>query len=1147
MNHATASHLQQQVVTPSVTPAPDRAGVASTGVQASLLLTLPPPHLSHSSSNPHPVPSQMGGTVTEAGAISAMAAFFRRNMDACAWTEEETSPPLSTTNSAPPLLRFPLRSTHRNEPSSDITHGHNRSNDSAAASSPRGRGRPSPLHLVLVVSRGPGPDFSEGEARVTSHAAVLLSQALASIRDRAALSEANDALEKIFRGMQEASDAVAALVEERDRRAQHEEARRADLTRLHEGAMSAAADELEGARRVAGELRMQLAEAAEAGAVVAGGAEDVCRAVAGALGAGDVAGRRGDADGEGVGVSDDGGEGVRELVAVIEGAARRALRCSHARVTTTAGTEIESAGHQVWKEKGTSPERRRRENFSEDSAPKGPSGDPLEEGQQHQQHQHHAGEHNNTREEDGARSEEGPLRVTIPRFDGTTEPLVLSVHGPLPPHPARKRFSPENRSVASALAACLGTALQALRERQRASQLARQIQANRRARAQKREAEAVHTAATEVEAREHGERAVAGMRALVSAAQASRAQAQAGESAARRARRQTDTLRHLLLRLDGVHDKEVHAEVAGVVEEMAGRAVPGCEGAVLLTPRPGESVEKSDGRTATAAAAASRSGCHGGGVTFAPDPRAWATAAVSRARQQESGSEGEWRGWNGLSKRAARKVENAAAEAAITGEAVCVTIDGFDEGGASDGREGVGAPTWSRVFCFSPVVAAVAPPSERGTVSKERAGPACPSGRVRATELDYEGTKAGDGEGVDDFCGTGSTPCLIAWMLCPGTGDEAYDADQDDDSAGSATLSSLTENVASSASFAAAADATPASPPRPPLPPHVFQAMEAVVHAVHLALSSAAATNPPARGPPERSTALHASRRQQVQGLQSTKTTFSSPTSKENRRERKTRDQEMRRLREGTASLADRVQSLETRAATLRASEARSAAALARARADIGAVTGQLQLTALERDRLLRRLEEADAGRGAPAAARVRGRVTQRIREEQKERRVPLSARSAGNLDGEGGLRLFSGGVLAGAYQPFGDPSPTASAGGRLGMANTNRRKQIAIGGGVDASMSGVSSWPLEQKGLVRSDASAGERRSATGGSGGGGVGVVQAEVTAPQTGSLRASPLSHRTADDASSAALQHMASVHARLSDSLKRGTGSLLIGAV
>ncbi|CAN0081686.1 unnamed protein product, partial [Scytosiphon promiscuus] len=961
--------------------------------------------------------TEMGGALTEAGAISAVAAFFRRNMDACAWTEENTTPGFTNANTsapgAPPLLRFPLHCTRRDAPLSVTPSGSD------------GTRRPSSLRLNLVVSRGPGPDFSPSEARVASHAAVLLSQAIAGVRDRAALAKANDALEKSFRGMEEASVAVAALVEERDRRARHEESRRADLREHHEGAMAAAAGELEQARRAAGELRRQLVEAGEALAVVSGAAEDVCRAVAGVTGA---------------------GAGVSEVIAVIEGAARRALRCSYARVTP-AEVEVRGAAEdegRVWTKSEALLDRHRRERVSsEANAPEGRSG-----GVEGRQEQHRAGGHDTC--EDETSSEKPALQVPIPRFGNSAEQLILSVRGASDP---AERFTDEDKSAASALAACLGTALQALLERQRARRLSRRIEANGRALAQSREAAAACTADAELAARQRGERAVAGMRALASAARASRAEARAGESAARRARRQIDALRHLLLGLDGAGKD--HAAVAAVVDRVAGRAVPGCEGAVLLTPRRG-------GR-------AGSSGRHGG-AAFAPDPRAWVAAAVSRGwREENRRSEGDWRGGPvGLSKRAARKVEKAAVEAAKTGEAVCVALDGTtveytDEAEAGRGGEYGGPPSLGRILCFSPVVAAVSPAPERGTANREKPRPAGPSGRMRADELECRGRRTRDGDG--EICGAGSTPCLMGWMLCPGTDNGAHDADcAEKNSVGSSAVSSLTD--------------------------------EAVVHAVHLALSSAAPA-PPARRPPERSTATYASRPSGSRQAHEPRNTEGML-----RRQRRSRDEELERLREGTGSLAERVRGLEARAAALRASEARSAGALAKARADVAAATGQLQLTALERDRLLRRLEETAEVR-APAAASARQGVTQR--DGGKERREPLKASSAGNVDIEGVFRAFS------------RPEERAGTGG--------------ISSGAGGPVSGVPASSATPT-LVQGDS------------------IASAKECAPQaqTASLSSAvSIPSAMTDGASSAALQHMASLHARLSDSLKRGTVPPVIGPV
>lgn len=565
-----------------------------------------------------------------------------------------------------------------------------------------------------------------------------------------------------------------------------------------------------------------------------------------------------------------------------------------------------------------------------------------------------------------------------------------------------------------------------------------------------------------------------------------------------------------------------------MVERVANQAVPWCEGAVLLTPRRGEN------GGGTSAAAIRRSGAgHRGGGTFAPDPRAWVTAAVSRVRQEEERGDGSEREWGGISKRAARKVERAAVEAASTGKTVCVTIDSAAEGGAGDAGDGGSAPSWSRVVCFSPVAVSAWPlASERGTVSKGKSGKAGHSGRMRTAELEG-GADNGDGE----IGGTVGIPCLIAWMLCLGNG--ACDGSDAKSSPGSPAVSFLTDDVASSLYSGAGAERSPTSPVLP-LPHQVSTAMEAVVHAVHLALSSAA-TPPVIHGPLERS--RHASRppsSRQAQGLQTD--TFLSPSSKENRRERKARDEELGRLREGTAALAERVQSLETRAATLRASEARSAAALARARADIAAVTGQLQLTALERDRLSRRLEETgEMGASATVATAVRRETSQRGGD--KQRRKPLGASSAGNVDVDTAFQAFSrsGGVLPGVFKPVGGMSSTAGVGGGFVAADSRRHsKGITMREGVEGcSVMGVPASPVTQN-LAQRDGVVDVKKFVMGGDG---VGVVEDKQSHTQSASLGALSVQTSTINDASSAALQHMASLHARLSVSLKRGSGTLV----
>ncbi|CAN0563396.1 unnamed protein product, partial [Ectocarpus sp. 12 AP-2014] len=445
----------------------------------------------------------MGEAMTEAGAISATAAFFRRRMDACAWTEEHTPTPLSTNSSAPgapPLLRFRLSSTNPGwafrsalGSSSDDT-----TDDmplpSTASSCPGGRGRPSAVELELVVSRGPGPDFSEHETRVASHAATFLSQALAGIRNRAALSDMKAALRESFRGMEEASDAVAVLVGERDRRAQREAKRKAELDEHCAGEIAAADEVLGRARRDAEELRRQL--------------KGICSAVTdigAACGAGDLAGARAGDDAEEVGLSD--GSGTSKVIAVVERAARDDLCCSFARVIHLpfAETEANAESETELKEDRIAGEAlplSQRQIGGRNAIP------------------HSYPDFTNG---DGGQGLAEQLQVHVPYYGSRAEPLVLSIRGNS--NATQGSFRNRDRTaVGSALAACLGIALQVLREKDHVRHLK-----------ERDEVAAACASAAEAEARTRGQRAVAGMRALVAAAEASKAQARAEAAAAERA------------------------------------------------------------------------------------------------------------------------------------------------------------------------------------------------------------------------------------------------------------------------------------------------------------------------------------------------------------------------------------------------------------------------------------------------------------------------------------------------------------------------------------------------------------------------------------------------------------------------------------
>lgn len=1015
--------------------------------------------------------------MTEAGAVSAVAAFFRQNLDACAWAEEPTPPPFDTAAAspgAPPLLRFSVRSKGFKSAvgALDDSSGSDGATALPAACSRGGAGGGrAAAPLELVVSRGPGPTFSEHETRVARYAALLLSQALARIRDRAALSEAQSALEDSFRSMQEASDAVAVLVEERERRAQLEAQQGADLEDRHYKELSAAEGALERARREAERLRGQLDAAGESLAVVSEAAGDVRRAVSDAVAArGPGVGAEGQA-----GLSD---EEVRsKVVAVIERSARDALRCSSARVMRRRSSAVASteAGPAAAAEGAKAVDR-----SSARAAADGRDADDDEGGDREPRSS--SARHGGDEVEPVAQ-----LHVPVPVHDSCVAgPLFLSIHGASSP---RQRFTGRDRASASALAACLGTALLAVREREEKRRVLRQAEAGHHA-------AAVSTAAAAAEAHKRGERAVSGMRALVAAAQLSKAQAEASASATGRAERHTDALGHLLSELDAAGGD--HSAVARAVHAHAGAAVPGCVGAALLTPR-------RDSRDGGGEGA-------GSSLPFSPDPRAWATAAAAsgrgRAAAHGSGKDGQ-RGSKAFGRRWAKRVERAVARAAATGKAVCVGSSSSGDADASEGGAGAGAGDGdlsrrSGVVCFSPVLGGLCLERERKVDASIRSGGPFISNastcldRMETTELQAGGA----------ISGRTQTPCLIAWMLRPGAGGEVRDGvgNIDKESSGTpwgAAASPLTDENDSR---------TPAvAEPPPPalLPPRVSTAMEAVVHAVDLALSACgAATTAAARGThrqPGRWNAPPARRRQpgHERGSGAAEDDAAAAASKE--MERSHRDEELRRLRAGTTALADRVRTLEGRAAGLRASEARSSAALARARADAGAVRGELELATLEL---------------------------------QRARRQPLAARSVENSPppwnraggGSGGL---SGGSRAPLRGPLREPAKT------LGVVSSQLcgREEVSSGrivyagvgegggfGFFPAATPAAGSGGATTSGGEKTERKAAQRALSSGGGGGGAAFATAAVLPAPAP------------ADASSSAALQHMASVHARLSSSLK-----------
>eukprot|EP00752_Nemacystus_decipiens_P012590 g11150.t1 len=984
---------------------------------------------------------EMGEAVTEAGAVSAAAAFFRQNLDACAWAEEPTPPPSGTTSAppgAPPLLKFPLLSKGFSSTAVVGLRSGNGDDGEKNAATRGGGGSAAPPQLELVVSRGPGPTFSAHETRVASYAALLLSQALARVRNLCALSEAQSALEDSFRGMQEASDALAALVEERERRSWLQARQGAQLDNKRAREVAAVESARDRAHREAEQLRGQLDAAGESLTAVSEAAGHACRVVAAACDPGDAAER------EGIGLSYE--EAEAKVIAAIESAARDALRCSSARVADGAeqvdGLPPASAGsngHFAGDEDcgGEFP------CFTRDSSRGG----------------------------DGETNAVEQLHVPIPYLDGVQGSLVLSVHGV--PSPLRP-FAGSGRTAANALAACLGIALLALRETREKRRTLRDIEAEQ-------QAAATSAAAAEAEAQERGERAVAGMRALIAAAQLSKAQADAAAAAGRRAEGHTEALGHLLSGLDA--GRGDHAAVARVVFSQASAVVPGCAGAALLTPR-----RDDEGGVSTS-------------PSFSPDPRAWATATASRTERAVQGSEKSDRGLKRFGRQWARRVERAAVQAAASGKTVCVAggiiaevsrgrRTGFGDGDGEFGRRG-------RVVCFSPVPgnpSAERDRKEGATTGGTPFGPRASvcSDRMSTTELRRAGEAATGG--------SMQTPCLIAWMLCLGAseaGDEAPGAGNNEVTSGApwGAVSPLTDENVAPIPPVAEPPPPPPSPAPPRLLPRVSAAMEAVVHAVDLALHSHTATAAGAltNRRPER-LSVRPARRLSASDKRG-RAAAADAAARSEELERSRRDEELRRLRDGTADLAERVRMLEDRAAGLRASEARSAAALARARADAGAVRGELQLATLE-------LERA-------------------------RRRTPLAARPAGNSSPTRGGG--TGGLSCGGPGSFWARSGgTVGAGDRFcglaSISSSNIRSCRSRAGEGGAGGSGVPATPAGVGSVGEKGEKAFERPLST---------LASTVLPGPSPSS---SPLDG--AASSSSAALQHMASVHARLSSSLKSG---------
>ena len=928
----------------------------------------------------------MGEAVTQAGAVSVAAAFFRQQMAACARIAE--NPPASSAersheaySSEASYLRFPLGVCH--EEHVLVSAGDIRE---------------------LVISRGgAGPEFSPEEKLVCARAAALLDQALWRIRLQGALVETKTALEGSLRGMEEASTVVAVMAEGRKQRVEIHEQERAVLRQDHERALAAAGEELLRSREEVSELRRRLEGIEFSVSLVASAASDLCRvaAIAGAeaKGGSDCLHRETVVTAQG-----SGDEEEAKMIALVEGAARRALRCAFARVEKKIyDANFPAAAHSVQ----CGGRERSSDGFRQNSDDRrGVSANVV------------AG-----RKQSVASFQ---VPVPLPQRDAE-ETMALSVRS----EDKGRIFGVVDNAMASALAACLGTAILALRAGWRLWELAKQANADREVRRERERAIETATAANTADARCRAERAAAGMRALITVARESKAQAESAAAGARRAKRQTEALWHLLSGL--YFARRDHARVAAVVTERAAAAVPACERAALLTSRRDRRREKLP----------TASGDLDQAVSFSPDPRAWANAACGTnggLNKERGDGVGRGREWSAT-------IERAAEEAVAAGRTVCV----HDR---VDGLAGNVAPS-RRVFCFSPLSQSAATTSQpERNPSAERD---CENVRPPSDDPIFR-----EGQTVSDEGGDNPAVFAIAWVLRV---NDAPSQGQDQHSGRGSNISGSRpihiESIAASSS-------SPLS-----LPKRVSTAIEGVGLAIGLALF------------PFRDGDRSFARRDACAEVSVRLQKRSRDHDARLQKEREFRDAELERLRRGTSALAARVQTLERKAVGLRASEARTSLSLARAEADAMGAKGELQLVMLERDRLARRLNELRTGEGKRPPGREK---------------TPWAARPSGNSGSSAALSSAVD-LKSETTRFISDPYPAKSPSAGDGLEYFS---SSSSGDGKQARVVPLLSSPRNVRVDNEAVESASQRHGGTG----------------------------------ASSEALQRMASVHARLADSLRRG---------
>lgn len=1109
----------------------------------------------------------MGQAVTEDGAISAAAAFCRCSLAARAWAEDRDKSCADVTLPSNPsadrtltteaslretaLLRLAL-----------IAPPHNNEDNAAVSRHP----------LVLVVSREPGPHFCRREIILAEQTAVILGQNLRRVRAGGKLGETKEALELSLRGMKEASTAVSVLVEDGTDRAQEEIERFVKLKEGYSRKLSKATEELGRVRNEADSSRRRLIDVQAATAVVADAVISLYASVVPANTAspekpqheqgvrtgddtnGDGDNNAGDKVYLGRDISPRMGAG-RNLAEVIESAAGKALHCPVARVGRTTKHAASVPGeplHTSGTEGGEAVSLRRRHKLPVVWSRRTGKGGLKTDGQMEAREAEHLFVPHCGHEEEGFEE----LRVGMPYSeDNSDSTLSLSLHRPAI---SVRGFDVADEAIASTLVACLGIALFAVRPSHRVQDLSRLAQVDREGgkelgswpaasfeKVQERvKHSAVYTKAT---------RPPSGM---------SKARVEA-DDATNRAEQHTAALRHLLAGLHGATECN-SAMVARVVAERAAAAVPGCIGAVLLTPRPKRRLRKAQrvGRT----------------VAFSPDPRVWANVTAAAAenntryganlRVSDEFMSNE-RKTSARSRRWAEEVAEAAFRAVTTCRTTHVDVDVRKDGRASADASADASPL-GKVLCFSPI-----PPSTLDVHAFKAEGKetqAQPSScdatlgqsgkKSEKQRMAFDGHLASSLLDSPDVCHR-NLPCVIAWM-CNKSGKGALDARVQQDEM-------LVMPSAWSLNLA----------PTLLLPRRVSRAIEGVVHAVGLALSTAstgpivsqstpgrrssmqtgkvlstnisdAAVTAPARTP---GSVIRTADEQQSESpeeahdkpLRHHCETYGhhlKPLQSNTSVPRHVRKIELKTLQCATSVLEERVQGMEKRAAELRESEARSSLALASARADVMAVNGELQLTLLERDYLRHRLSKYVREEERENEVCVGGR-------ERNSGRQPLGSRSMmenyldspvhasstdrnGRTAGRHPLSLVSDQKVGlDSWDQVGvSGSGQSIEAGRMTERGRNIGKAVDVG----RKGRGVTSTSDEIKtGKGLSGISASEVRSKSISKGASAPAAVAIDRVESKMGSP-ASPSFPGFIGVTSSEALQQMASVHAKLSDCLR-----------